>query len=95
MATEDWVQKYPKTLAAFQRAIAKAQQLAGSDRKEVEKAILLYTKIDAKAASVITLGTYPTELSENRMQKVADLMLEYKYLDSPVDVKSVIAAPAG
>ncbi|GGS94193.1 ABC transporter substrate-binding protein [Nonomuraea spiralis] len=94
MATEDWVQKYPKTLAAFQRAIAKAQQLASSDRKAIEEALPKYTKIDAKTASVITLGTYPSELNENRLQKVADLMLEYKYLTSPVDVKSVIAAPA-
>ncbi|MEU1722488.1 ABC transporter substrate-binding protein [Actinomadura sp. ATCC 39365] len=94
MATEDWVQKYPKTLAAFQRAIAKAQQLASSDRKVIEETLPKYTKIDAKTASVITLGTYPSELNENRLQKVADLMLEYKYLTSPVDVKSVIAAPA-
>ncbi|MEU1387070.1 MULTISPECIES: ABC transporter substrate-binding protein [unclassified Nonomuraea] len=93
MATEDWVQKYPKTLAAFQRAIAKAQQLASSDRKVIEETLPKYTKIDAKTASVITLGTYPSELNENRLQKVADLMLEYKYLTSPVDVKSVIAAP--
>jgi NitT/TauT family transport system substrate-binding protein len=94
MASEEWAQKYPKTLAAFQRAIAKAQQLASSDRKEIEAMLPTYTKIDAKTASVITLGTYPTALNENRLQKVADLMLEYGYLTSPIDVKSVIAAPA-
>jgi len=94
MATEDWVQKYPKTLAAFQRAIAKAQQLVSNDRKEIEAALPKYTKIDAKTASVITLGTFPSELNANRLQKVADLMLEYGYLKSPIDVKSVIAAPA-
>ncbi|MFG1707648.1 ABC transporter substrate-binding protein [Nonomuraea sp. M3C6] len=94
MATEEWSQKYPKTLAAFQRAIAKAQQLASTDRKEIEAMLPTYTKIDAKTASVITLGTYPSELNANRLQKVADLMLEYGYLKSPIDVKSVITAPA-
>ncbi|WP_246147952.1 ABC transporter substrate-binding protein [Nonomuraea turkmeniaca] len=94
MATEEWAQKYPKTLAAFQRAIAKAQQLASTDRKEIEKMLPTYTKIDAKTASVITLGSYPSELNENRLQKVADLMLEYGYITSPIDVKSVIAAPS-
>jgi NitT/TauT family transport system substrate-binding protein len=93
MATDEWVQKYPKTLAAFQRAISKAQQLASSDRKEIEAMIPTYTKIDAKTASVITLGTFPSELNANRLQKVADLMLEYKYLSSPIDVESIIAAP--
>ncbi|GAA3593621.1 ABC transporter substrate-binding protein [Nonomuraea rosea] len=94
MASEEWVQKYPKTLAAFQRAIAKAQQLASTDRKEIEAMLPTYTKIDAKTASVITLGTYPSALNENRLQKVADLMLEYGYLKSPIDVKSVLAVPA-
>ncbi|WP_043636753.1 ABC transporter substrate-binding protein [Nonomuraea candida] len=91
MATEEWASKYPKTLAAFQRAIAKAQQLASSDRKEIEATLPKYTKIDAKTASVITLGAYPSELNANRLQKVADLMLEYGYLKSAIDVKSVIA----
>ncbi|MBF8190441.1 ABC transporter substrate-binding protein [Nonomuraea sp. K274] len=95
MATEEWTQKHPKTLAAFQRAISKAQQLASSDRKEIEAMLPTYTKIDAKTASSITLGTYPSELDASRLQKVADLMLEYGYLKSPLDVKSVIAQPAG
>ncbi|AQZ66072.1 putative extracellular solute-binding protein [[Actinomadura] parvosata subsp. kistnae] len=94
MATEEWASKYPKTLAAFQRAISKAQQLASSDRKEIEAMLPKYTQIDAKTASVITLGAYPSELNANRLQKVADLMLEYGYLKNPIDVKSVIAAPA-
>ncbi|MEV0381617.1 ABC transporter substrate-binding protein [Nonomuraea sp. NPDC050643] len=94
MATDEWVQKNPKTLAAFQRAIAKAQELASNNRKEIEAMLPTYTKIDAKTASVITLGTFPSALTANRLQKVADLMLEYKYLKSPIDVKSVIAAPS-
>ncbi|KAB8197971.1 PhnD/SsuA/transferrin family substrate-binding protein [Nonomuraea phyllanthi] len=93
MATEEWTKKYPKTLAAFNRAISKAQQAASSDRKEIEKMLPTYTKIDAKTASVITLGTYPSELNANRLQKVADLMLEYGYLKNSIDVKSVIATP--
>jgi NitT/TauT family transport system substrate-binding protein len=94
MATDEWVKRQPKTLAAFQRAIAKAQNLASSDRKQIEATLPTYTKIDAKTASVITLGTFPSELSADRLQKVADLMLEYKYLESPIDVKSIIAAPS-
>ncbi|MFC4009072.1 ABC transporter substrate-binding protein [Nonomuraea purpurea] len=94
MASDEWVQKNPKTLAAFQRAIAKAQELVSNDRKELEAMLPKYTKIDAKTASVITLGTFPTSLSASRLQKVADLMLEYKYLETPIDVKSVIATPS-
>ncbi|MGN9838693.1 ABC transporter substrate-binding protein [Nonomuraea sp. H19] len=91
--TEEWAQKYPKTVAAFQRAIAKALKDLSTDRKELEKALPLYTKIDAKTASVITPLAYPTELTANRLQKVADLLLEYEYIKSQIDVKSVIVAP--
>lgn len=95
MASEDWAAKNPRTLAAFQRAIAKAQQLASSDRKEVEAVLPTYTKIDAKTAAAIALGTFPTSLDAARLQKVADLMLEYGYLKSPVDVKSMIVPTTG
>ncbi|HEX4817807.1 MAG TPA: ABC transporter substrate-binding protein [Nonomuraea sp.] len=91
MATDEWTQRNPNTLAAFQRAISRAQRDASTDRKEIERMLPTYTKIDAKTASVITLGSYPSELNANRLQKVADLMLEYKYLKTPIDVKSVIA----
>ncbi|TMR90282.1 transporter substrate-binding domain-containing protein [Nonomuraea basaltis] len=95
--TEAWAQKNPKTVAAFQRAIAKALKDLSTDRKELEKALPTYTKIDAKTASVITPLAYPTELTANRLQKVADLLLEYKYIESQIDVKSIIvpAPPAG
>ncbi|MBT2224953.1 ABC transporter substrate-binding protein [Nonomuraea sp. NEAU-A123] len=93
MTTDEWVKKNPKTMAAFQRAVAKAQALASSNRKEIEAILPTYTKIDAKTASVITLGTYPSALSANRLQKVVDLMVEYQYLKSPIDVNSIIVAP--
>ncbi|WP_084961393.1 ABC transporter substrate-binding protein [Thermoactinospora rubra] len=95
MATEEWVKNNPNTLAAFQRAIAKAQAIVAKDRKEVEAVLPTYTQIDAKTASVITLGSFPTSLNESRLQRVADLMLAYKYIDKPLDVKSMLAGPTG
>ncbi|HEX4817803.1 MAG TPA: ABC transporter substrate-binding protein [Nonomuraea sp.] len=94
MATEEWAQKNPKTLAAFNRAISKAQQLASGNRKEIEAMLPTYTKIDAATAAKITLGAYPAKLEAPRLQKVADLMLAYQYITSPIDVKSIIAAPS-
>ncbi|MEO3858947.1 ABC transporter substrate-binding protein [Acrocarpospora sp. B8E8] len=90
---EDFVSKNPKTVAAFQRALAKAQQLAASDRKAIEEVLPKYTKIDAATASVIALGVYSTTLSEARLQRVADTMKEYGYLQAGFDVKSVLHAP--
>ncbi|WP_214326208.1 ABC transporter substrate-binding protein [Nonomuraea sediminis] len=90
IATDDWVKNNPKTLAAFKRAITKAQQLAASDRKEVEAVLPTYTKIDAATASKITLGVFPVSVDSGKLQKVADLMKEYGYLQAPIDVKTVL-----
>src|SRR5690606_4455125 len=80
LTTESIANKYPKTLAAFQRALHKAQELVANDRKIVDEVLPKYTKIDAATAAVIALGSYPTSLSEARLQRVADLMKEYGYL---------------
>jgi NitT/TauT family transport system substrate-binding protein len=94
--SEEFAAKNPKTVAAFQRAVGKAQQLASTDRKVVEAALPKYSKIDAATAAVITLGKYPTTLNEARLQRVADLMTELGYLKGHFDVKPLIAsAPAG
>ncbi|MFC4057562.1 ABC transporter substrate-binding protein [Planomonospora corallina] len=88
--TADFAEKNPKTVAAMQRAIGKAQQLAASDRKVVEQILPTYTKINAETAAVITLGTFPTSINEQRLQRVADLMFDHQYLKSKADAKTLL-----
>ncbi|GAA3115158.1 ABC transporter substrate-binding protein [Planomonospora alba] len=95
IVTEEFANENPKTVAAFQRAVGKAQQIAASDRKAVEEILPTYTKIDAATAAVITLGAFPTSLDETRLQRVADLMVEQGYLKSPIEAKSLLPATAG
>ncbi|GAA2860130.1 ABC transporter substrate-binding protein [Streptosporangium fragile] len=92
---EEFATKNPKTVAAFQRALGKAQQLAASDRKAVEEILPTFTSIDAATAAVITLGSYPTSLNETRLQRVADLMQEYGYLTSKIDAKALLPGNLG
>ncbi|GII80548.1 sulfonate ABC transporter substrate-binding protein [Sphaerisporangium rufum] len=88
--TKKFADANPKTVAAFQRAYAKAQQLAATDRKEIEKILPTYTKIPPAVISTITLGDFPTTLSAQRIQRVADLMLEYGYLKEKFDVTPML-----
>ncbi|MFA1546953.1 ABC transporter substrate-binding protein [Actinomadura chokoriensis] len=91
---DGYTRKNPKTVAAFQRAIGKAQQLAAGDRGVVTKILPTYVKgIRPDSAELITLGTYPTSLSPIRLQRVADLMLRYGYVKKQVDVKPMIVPP--
>ncbi|WP_160150247.1 ABC transporter substrate-binding protein [Nonomuraea solani] len=95
-ATEKWVGENPKTLAAFQRAMAKAQNIAATDRAAVTKVLPTFTKIPAETAATINLGAYPTTLSAQRIQRVADLMLDAGMLKQKIDVNSMIyATPQG
>lgn len=93
-ATEKFIAENPRTIAAFQRAIGKAQAEAAADREEVTKVVPTYTKMDKETAAVISLGAFPTSLSSTRLQRVADLMLELKFLSKPLDVSSMLAGPA-
>ncbi|WP_068921769.1 ABC transporter substrate-binding protein [Planobispora rosea] len=93
--TAEFAEKNPKSLAAFQRAVAKAQQLAAADRKAVEKVLPTYTKIDAATAAVIKLGTFPTAMDPQRLQRVADVMLQQQYLKSSIDAATLILGPTG
>lgn len=87
--TENWVRKNPKTLAAFQRAIIKAQvQLA--DRQVLAQILPTYTQIDANTAATMHVGTFPTTINPTRLQRVADTMQQYGYLQKPIDVKSLV-----
>jgi NitT/TauT family transport system substrate-binding protein len=89
-STESWAKKNPKTLAAFQRGIAKAQALL-SDRQLLAQTLPTYTQIDAATAATIHTGVYPTSINTTRLQRVADIMRQYGYLKNPLDVKSLVS----
>ncbi|MFD0690582.1 ABC transporter substrate-binding protein [Actinomadura fibrosa] len=87
---EPYVRKYPKTIAAFQRAMSKAQKIAATDRRSVEQVLPTYTQIKPDTASVITLGTFPTSLNSIALQRVPDLLLKFGYIPSRIDAKTLI-----
>ncbi|MEU8123483.1 ABC transporter substrate-binding protein [Spirillospora sp. NPDC049024] len=93
-ATEKFTKENPKTVAAFQRALTKAQGMA-ADRKVVQDILPTYAKgIDAKVASTMSYGSYPTTLNATRIQRVADLMQQFGYVTQRIDAKQYIASPA-
>jgi NitT/TauT family transport system substrate-binding protein len=90
-STEEFAEKNPKTVAAFQRALAKAQALAG-DRAVLQQEVPKFTKMDSKIIGVIALNGFPTSTSATRIQRVADVMQQFGYLKQPFDVKSFVVS---
>jgi NitT/TauT family transport system substrate-binding protein len=94
---ESFLKQYPKTVAAFQRAISKASGIADSDpalvRKELPKFI---TTLSPQLAKVIGLPTWNTTLSLARMERVAGIMEEFDVLPKNFDVQQMyVPPPAG
>jgi NitT/TauT family transport system substrate-binding protein len=87
-------QHYPKTVAAFQRAVMQAQQVAASKPNLVRS--LLPTKVQnmtAKLANIIAMQTYMPALSETSIQRVANVMEQFGALKTKVNVAYLITAP--
>ncbi|MFG2077983.1 ABC transporter substrate-binding protein [Nonomuraea maritima] len=95
MTTRDWRKTNPRTLDAFRRALAKAQHLAATDQEKVRKVLPTYTKLDQGVTGEVTLGAYPTATDAAALQRVADLMLEEKYLNKPMDVRKLLSPASG
>ncbi len=92
--TASFVQKNPKTVAAFQRAMVKAVRLAASNvtlvRQELPK---LIPTMKPAIAGVINLPAFNTTLTLARLERVANVMERLGALPSGFDVKSMFYPP--
>ncbi|WP_345694486.1 ABC transporter substrate-binding protein [Nonomuraea thailandensis] len=88
-----FARNHPGTVLAFQRAMQRAQADVAADRGLIARLLPTYTKIDADAAANITIGIFPLDLAPTRIQKVADLMLEYDYITDALDIRPLLLPP--
>jgi NitT/TauT family transport system substrate-binding protein len=90
IASQKFAKQNPKTVAAFDAAMAKAK-VAASDRNLVGQILPTYVKgLSPQTAQTITLGTFPGSLSKTRLQRVADLMTELGVLKQHYDVSGML-----
>jgi NitT/TauT family transport system substrate-binding protein len=95
--TSYFANKYPKTVAAFQRAVEKGQQLAASDTSLDRQTLVKNIKtVSPKIANVIALNTYDTGVSLTRLQRVATTMEQFGDLPKNFNVaQMIIPIPSG
>jgi NitT/TauT family transport system substrate-binding protein len=93
--TASFVQKYPKTVAAFQRAMVDAVRVAATDPSYVRSELPRFLPtMNPAIAKVITLPTYNTTLTLARMERVADVIERLGHLPPNFDVKAMFYPPA-
>jgi NitT/TauT family transport system substrate-binding protein len=94
--TASFVQQNPKTVAAFQRAMTQATQVAATNTAYVRSELPKWIPTMKPAiANVITLPTYNTTLTLARMQRVASVIEGLGQLPKGFDVSSMFYPPAG
>lgn len=90
VATAAWAAKYPRTAAAFVRALNQGQALASTSRSAIEQVMVKYTGVSPQVASKVTAGAFPSGVSRSQMQRIADLMHQYGMLQRPFSVSPMI-----
>lgn len=94
-ATAKFVQNDPKTLAAFQKAMAKGAADT-TNRKNVEAAIHKHLpSLSQQVLDVMAMPGFPPDLDPARIQRVADLMQKAGFIKSHFDVRQMLAPFAG
>ncbi len=81
ITTQGWAEKFPKTAAAFVRAIEEGQTLADTDRPAVEEAMGKSDGLPRQVTAVMALPDFPVgPVDETRIQRTAEAMLEFGLL---------------
>lgn len=90
VSSSSWAKKNPKTLKAFQRALAKGARDCAR-RSTVTNLIPTYSKIDKTTAHLMSLGSFPTAMSTKQLQRVSNLMSLNHMVPKKFDVKPYVA----
>lgn len=91
IAASSFIAKNPRTIAAFQKAMAKANA-AITKPGEAAKVLPEVTKVEPSLVPMLipNLGTYPTSLDPKRLQRVVTLMQNYGGFTQSLNVQSLI-----
>jgi NitT/TauT family transport system substrate-binding protein len=83
---------YPKTVAAFQRAVLKAHRAATTPQGQnaLREALMAQAKVKPEIAPVLHLPAYPLTTDPTRLQRVPDLLREFGLINEPFDIRPMI-----
>jgi NitT/TauT family transport system substrate-binding protein len=92
--TKEFARRYPRTLAAFERALQEGQEIADTNRHIAELAMEAFKATDgvtAQTAAIMTFDSYPVgAIDATDVQRVADDMLQFGLLRQRFNVRQMI-----
>ena len=95
VVTKAWAQANPNTLDRFLAALSAGQEIADTNRSEVEKAFedlkgAPNGQVPPDIAAVMALDTYPIGIDQTRLQRVANVMFQFGLLSSAYNVSNML-----
>jgi NitT/TauT family transport system substrate-binding protein len=79
-ATRPWAQQHPNTLKAFAIALDEGQEVADTNRPELERALRGQPlKIPAIIAATVSVPGFPTGIDPTRLQRVMSDMIQFGF----------------
>jgi ABC-type nitrate/sulfonate/bicarbonate transport system substrate-binding protein len=91
ITTEKFAQENPEAIAAFQESISTSAEDLQGNRERLVELVPTFTKVTADVVRAIEMPRFQGELDTQQLQKTADLMFEYKIIDSELDIASLVA----
>jgi NitT/TauT family transport system substrate-binding protein len=91
-ATEQFVQKNPKTVDAFLRALSRGVADA-ADRNVLEESAVKNLGIKDSVAKLMTIPNFPSTTDPVRLQRVADLLQKYGEIPGRLDMHTMVLPP--
>ena len=89
-ASAEFVEANPRTVAAFQRALAAAVERIGEDPDLVPSIAPEFTNLEPELASQVALPDFRARLDADDLRRVHDFLLEFGLLESELDVEALV-----
>lgn len=90
ITTSQYAGENPETLAAFQRAVKAAAQIAGEDPSAVRAVIPTYTKVTADQAKSVDLPDFPPVMDAAQITRLTELMQKQGLLKKAIDPATLL-----
>jgi ABC-type nitrate/sulfonate/bicarbonate transport system substrate-binding protein len=89
VTTKQFAQENPEALEAFQRALEASMGELQDNRERLVELVPTYTQVPAEVVEQVAMPTWTAELDTERLQDIADYMLEYELIDEAFDVSTI------
>ena len=91
-ATAEFLADNPRTIAAFQRAMAAAVEIIANEPEALTEVLLGYTNLEAEVVGELSLPSYQTVLDAATLARVRDYLVEFSMLEDGLDVEALVVA---